>query len=46
MDKTNFTNKLKRNGFKNIDNYIVSKPMKTYCLENLLKTNPIYEKII
>ena len=45
LEKTNLTNRLKKNGFKNIDNYIDSKTVKTYRLENLLKKNPIHEKI-
>ena len=45
LEKTNLTNRLKKDSFKNVDNYIDSKTVKTYRLENLLKKNPIHEKI-
>lgn len=45
LEKTNLTNRLKKNSFKNIDNYIDSKTVKTYRLEDLLKKNPIHEQI-
>ena len=45
LEKTNLTNRLKKDSFKNVDNYIDSKTVKTYRLEDLLKKNPIHEKI-
>ena len=42
LEKTNLINRLKKDSFKNVDNYIDSKTVKTYRLEDLLKkkSNP------
>jgi FkbM family methyltransferase len=45
IEKTNLTNRLKKSGLKNIDNYINSETVQTFRLEDLLKKDPIYEKI-
>ena len=45
LEKTNITNRLKKDNLKNIDNYIDSEIIQTYRLEDLLKKDPIHEKI-
>lgn len=45
LEKSNLANRLKKDGLKNIDDFIDSEMVQTYLLEDILKKDPIHEKI-